>query len=122
MLLDLKLFERWHEYGEVAMTYEELAKLVSCGETLLRRYSPSGNWEKLDCFYGLFCVNVGVRRNNAESFSCVEHLVLHLEANNLLEEVSPGKFKQTAFTLALIDPSFGAWIDLSYCIKVLSGL
>ncbi|KAL8720225.1 MAG: hypothetical protein Q9225_002887 [Loekoesia sp. 1 TL-2023] len=32
----------------------------------------------------------------------------------MLEEVSPGQFKQTAFTLALLQPIFGEWINYLY--------
>ena len=33
---DLELFERWHERGDVALTYAELSALVSCDSLLLR--------------------------------------------------------------------------------------
>ncbi|KAK0511168.1 hypothetical protein JMJ35_006720 [Cladonia borealis] len=75
---DLKLFETWHQQGDIAMTHKELAKLVTCNELLLQR------------------------------------LVRHLAANNMLEEVSPGRFTQTAFTLALLQPVFGEWINYMY--------
>ncbi|KAI4112941.1 MAG: hypothetical protein LQ345_005985 [Seirophora villosa] len=44
----------------------------------------------------------------------LERLVRHLSASNMLQEVSPGRFKQTAFTLALLQPIFGEWINYLY--------
>ncbi|KAH6660302.1 S-adenosyl-L-methionine-dependent methyltransferase [Truncatella angustata] len=54
----------------------------------------------------------------AELAGC-DHVLLsrilrHLTATNLLEEVSPGAYQQTAFTESLLEPVFGAWVDYLY--------
>ncbi|KAH7305261.1 S-adenosyl-L-methionine-dependent methyltransferase [Stachybotrys elegans] len=41
-------------------------------------------------------------------------LTRHLAANNLLEEVSAGTYRQTAFTKSLLVPVFGSWPDYLY--------
>lgn len=48
------------------------------------------------------------------SRSCVERLVRHLGASHLLKEVLPGKFQPTDFTIALLQPVFGEWINYAY--------
>ncbi|RMZ85134.1 hypothetical protein DV738_g248, partial [Chaetothyriales sp. CBS 135597] len=54
----------------------------------------------------------------AEIVSCdpalLVRLLRHLAANHLLEETSIGVFKQTKFSLALIQPVFGEWINHLY--------
>ena len=62
MLKDLKLFECWYEHGDVALTYDELAKLVSCDAMLIGR-SSSGDWGKFCYFSGIRCLNVGAGQN-----------------------------------------------------------
>lgn len=73
-------------------------------------------------FVGICGLIVGAGINHADDGSRSERLVRHLAANNLLEEVSPGKFKQTAFTLALLEPKYGEWINFMYYINLPSRL
>ena len=49
MAKDLRLFERWHERGDIPLTHKELAQLVSCDALLLRqsRFISSGNEDLL---------------------------------------------------------------------------
>lgn len=41
-------------------------------------------------------------------------LLRHLAANHMLQETSIGAFKPTKFTLALLQPVFGEWINHLY--------
>ena len=44
-------------------------------------------------------------------------LLRHLEANHMLQETSIGVFKPTKFTLALLQPVFGEWINHLYIAR-----
>lgn len=54
----------------------------------------------------------------AEIVSCdpalLARLLRHLAANHMLQETSIGAFKPTKFTLALLQPVFGEWINFLY--------
>ena len=41
----------------------------------------------------------------------LDRILRHMAASNVLEEIAPGTFKQSAFTMALLDPVFGEWIN-----------
>ena len=49
----------------------------------------------------------------------LERLLRHLAASNMLDEVSPGRYKQTVFSLALLQPVFGEWINYLYAFRPL---
>ena len=104
---DLRLFDTWHtDKHDAPQTSEELAKLVSCDVLLLRGSSPFG--------LSLLEIVLPLRDQGFTKILPVERILRHLGANNLLEEVTPGMFKQTAFTLALLQPVFGEWINYLY--------
>jgi hypothetical protein len=54
----------------------------------------------------------------AELTVCDDKLLVrilrHLSSTNILDEVSPCLYQQTAFTKSLLEPVFGAWIDYLY--------
>lgn len=77
-----------------------------------------GGGFKFDNIFGVFGLNVGIgQKTMLRMSSCIGRLLRDLGANNLLEEVSPGKYKQTPFTLALLEPKFGEWISFLYCME-----
>ncbi|EPE27465.1 S-adenosyl-L-methionine-dependent methyltransferase [Glarea lozoyensis ATCC 20868] len=44
----------------------------------------------------------------------LSRLLRHLAANHMLQEISIGVFKPTKFTIALLQPAFGEWINHLY--------
>lgn len=92
---DLQLFEKWYKQGDTPRTSEELTAIVSCDGILLRESYISR----------LFLLLGFLKRTRSG------RLLRHLTATNVLQEVSPGTFKQTSFSISLLQPVFGAWID-----------
>ncbi|MCJ1468061.1 hypothetical protein MMC07_006687 [Pseudocyphellaria aurata] len=85
---DLKIFESWHDQDDEPRTSKQLAELVSCDAVLMGK-AP-----------------------------IAERILRHLASHNVLDEVSPETYKQTALTLALIQPVFGAWISYLYDVQI----
>lgn len=51
------------------------------------------------------------RRPPITDRACSERNLRHLAATHVLEELSPGVYRKTAFSDSLLEPNFGAWID-----------
>ena len=114
---DLQLFEKWHERDDEAVTSEQLAEVVSCDPVLLgqsRTSHGAASSSNLSVDHGsLVSMHTGRRRKLIVIEGKVR-LLRHLAANHMLQEISIGVFKPTAFTLALLQPVFGEWINYLY--------
>ena len=89
---DLNLFEKWHQQGNVALTFEELAELVSCDGLLLRK--------AVQCILACHTFSASDVSNSTKSLR-PDRLIRHLAANNVLEEVGPGSIQADCFLARL---------------------
>ncbi len=113
VIKDLELFEKWHERGDGAMRGDQLAEIVSCDPLLLGKFPMSHVLASsyLSVYLGLHHIEAHTCVNEAKNDNTVR-LLRHLTANHMLQEPSPGVFKPTSFTFALLEPIFGEWINL----------
>ncbi|KAJ5733504.1 hypothetical protein N7493_002290 [Penicillium malachiteum] len=85
ILLDIKLFERWQEKGNMAESCDNLARMVNSDPSFL------GHRQSLTIYPA--------------------RILCHLAANNLLEEVSTNMYKPTKLTNSLLQSKYGEWIN-----------